>query len=96
MLHLITQSPIDIAIFQRLGLGDDVLFLDKAVLSLLQKSRLITDLTALLAQHQLYVLTDDLEVRGISPSELLTGIKAIDYNGFVNLTVKNTLIQSWS
>ena len=96
MLHLIAQSPIDMAIFQRLGAGDDVLFLDKAVLNLLQQGSLNTVLTALLTQHQLYALADDLEVRGISSAELLKGIKAIDYAGFVNLTVKNPLIQTWS
>jgi tRNA 2-thiouridine synthesizing protein B len=96
MLHLIAQSPIDMAIFQRLGAGDDVLFLDKAVLNLLQKGYLSTVLTTLLAQHQLYVLSDDLELRGISPSELLMGLNIIDYSGFVDLTVKNPLIQTWS
>ena len=96
MLHLIAQSPIDTAIFQRLGAGDDLLFLDKAVLNLLQKGSLNKTLTALLAQHQLYALADDLEVRGIRAAELLKGIKAIDYADFVELTVKNPLIQTWS
>jgi len=96
MLHLIAQSPIDTAIFQRLGAGDDLLFLDKAVLNLLQKGQLNKTLTALLAQHQLYALADDLEVRGIRAAELLKGIIAIDYAGFVELTVSNPLIQTWS
>jgi tRNA 2-thiouridine synthesizing protein B len=96
MLHLIAQSPIDSAIFQRLGAGDDVLFLDKAVLNLLQKSQLNKTLTALLAQHQLYALANDLEVRGIIPEELLKGIIVIDYAYFVELSVKNSLIQTWS
>ena len=96
MLHLITQSPIDMAIFQRLGAGDDVLFLDKALLNLLQKGQLNKAITALLAQHQLYALANDLEVRGIIPEELLKGIIVIDYTGFVELSVKNSLIQTWS
>ncbi len=96
MLHLIAQSPIDKAIFQRLGAGDDVLFLDKAVLNLLQKGCLSTALTSLLAQHQLYALADDLELRGIGSAELLKGLKVIDYAGFVDLTVKNIHIQTWS
>ena len=96
MLHLITQSPIDRAIFQRLGAGDDVLFLDKAVLNLLQKGCLSTALRSLLAQHQLYALADDLELRGIGSAELLKGLKVIDYAGFVDLTVKNIHIQTWS
>jgi tRNA 2-thiouridine synthesizing protein B len=96
MLHLIVQSPIDSAIFQRLGAGDDLLFLDKAVLNILQKGQFNDSLTALLAQHQLYALANDLEVRGIIPEELLKGIIVIDYVGFVELSVKNSLIQTWS
>jgi tRNA 2-thiouridine synthesizing protein B len=96
MLHLIAQSPIDSAIYQRLGAGDDVLFLDKAVLNLLQKGQLNKTLTALLAQNQLYALANDLEVRGIIPEELLKGIIVIDYAYFVELSVKNSLIQTWS
>ncbi len=96
MLHLIAQSPIDSAILQRLGAGDDVLFLDKAVLNLLQKGQLNKTLTALLVQHQLYALANDLEVRGIIPEELLKGIIVVDYAGFVELSVKNSLIQTWS
>ena len=96
MLHLIAQSPIDCAIFQRLGAGDDLLFLDKAVLNLLQKGQLNKTLTALLVQHQIYALANDLEVRGIIPEELLKGIIVIDYAYFVELSVKNSLIQTWS
>jgi len=96
MLHIIAQSPIDSAIFQRIGAGDDVLFLDKALLNLLQKGRLSKILTPLLAEHQLYALADDLEVRGISSAEMLEGITVIAYSDFVNLTVKNSLIQIWS
>ena len=49
-----------------------------------------------LEQNRLYVLADDLEVRGIAVSELVTGIEVIDYAGLVALTVKNPVIQSWS
>jgi sulfur relay protein TusB/DsrH len=96
MLHLITQSPIDRAIFQRLETGDDVLFLDKAVLNLLQRGSLNTALTSLLTQYQFYVLIDDLEVRGVGSAELLKGLNVIDYTGFVELAVKNIHIQTWS
>ena len=96
MLHIIAQSPIDSAIFQRIGAGDDVLFLDKAVLNLLEKGLLSEVLRSLLFEYQFFALADDLEVRGISSSELLQGITVITYSDFVNLTVKNSLIQTWS
>ena len=96
MLHLIFQSPIDSAILERIDSGDDVLFLENAVLRILKKGSLCPVLTQLLTQNRLYVLIDDIEVRGIATAELLEGIDVIDYSGMVDLTVKNPVIQSWS
>ncbi len=96
MLHLIFQSPIDSAILERIDSGDDVLFLENAVLRILKKGSLCVALTQLLMQNRLYVLVEDIEVRGIAIAELVEGIEVIDYSGMVDLTVKNPVIQSWS
>jgi tRNA 2-thiouridine synthesizing protein B len=96
MLHLIFQSPIDSAILERIDSGDDVLFLENAVLRILKKGSFCAALTQLLIQNRLYVLVDDIEVRGIGIAELLEGIEVIDYSGMVDLTIKNPVIQSWS
>ena len=95
MLHLIFQSPIDIAILERIDSGDDVVFLENAVLRTLQKGSLSNTLTQLLKQNRLYVLVDDIEVRGTAANELVNGIEVIDYSELVRLTVKNPVIQSW-
>lgn len=96
MLHLIFQSPIELAVLERIALGDDVVFLENAVLRILEKGSLSASLTQLLKQNRLYVLADDIDVRGIQLSELVTGIEVIDYDELVILTVKNPVIQSWS
>ena len=96
MLHLIFQSPIETAILERIDSGDDVLFLENAVLRLLAKGTLYTTLTKLLNHNRLFVLANDIKVRGISASELVKGIEVIDYSEWVNLTIKNPLIQSWT
>jgi tRNA 2-thiouridine synthesizing protein B len=96
MLHLIFQSPIETAILERMGAGDEVVFLENAVLRLLQKGQLSEMLIQLQQHHRLYVLTEDLIVRGIAVDTLVTGIEVIDYAELVELTVKNPLIQSWS
>ena len=96
MLHLIFQSPIELALLERIVSGDEVVFLENAVLRILAKGSLCTRLMQCLEQNRLYVLADDLEVRGIAVSELVTGIEVIDYAGLVALTVKNPVIQSWS
>jgi len=96
VLHLIFQSPIDIAILERIDSGDDVVFLENSVLRILQNGLLRDTLTQLLTRSRLFVLSDDIEVRGITTDELIKGIEAIDYDGLVALTVKNPVIQSWS
>ena len=96
MLHLIFQSPIEIATLDRIDSGDDVVFLENAVLRILQNGNLSETMTQLLTQNRLCVLAEDIEVRGIAAHELVNGIDVIDYSELVRLTVKNPVIQSWS
>ncbi len=96
MLHLISQSPIESAVLERVADGDELVFLDNAVLRLLQQGELNQILSVLLKNHRLYVLADTLTVRGISVEELVQGISVIDYPQLVALTIKHSVIQSWS
>lgn len=48
MLHLISQSPIDKALLDRIDKGDDVVFVENAVLQILQKGHLSYLLTQLI------------------------------------------------
>ena len=96
MLHLIFQSPIQTAVLERSASGDDVVFLESSVLWLLEKGSLKSILAPMLKQNRLYVLKEDVEVRGIQASELIIGIAVIDYKELVDLTVQNPHIQSWT
>lgn len=95
MLHLVFQSPVETAVLERIDAGDDVVFLENAVLRVLQQGNLKDALTELLKASRLYVISDDIAVRGILPDELINGMEVIDYAGLVTLTVKNPVIQSW-
>jgi tRNA 2-thiouridine synthesizing protein B len=95
MLHLIFQTPIDIAILERIDSGDDVVFLENSVLRILKKGSLNDTLAKLLNRNRLCVLVNEIEVRGIAADELVNGIEIIDYSELVRLTVKNPVIQSW-
>lgn len=95
MLHLIFQSPIEIAILERIEAGDAAVFLENAVLRVLRNGVLHETLTQLLGTNRLYVLSQDLAVRGIAADELVEGIEVIDYADLVELTVHNRVIQSW-
>ena len=96
MLHLIFQSPIETALFERFDAGDVAVFLESSVLRLLQNSLLADSLRQQLSKNRLCVLADDLSIRGISTDELVNGIEVIDYVELVKLTVDNPVIQSWS
>lgn len=95
MLHLVFQSPIPCAVLERISPGDEVVFLENAVLGLLHKSNQDA-LTGLLEHCRLFVLSDDMRARGILADELIVGMEVIDYAGLVALTVKNPVIQSWT
>jgi tRNA 2-thiouridine synthesizing protein B len=96
VLHLIFQSPIETAIFERVDSGDIVVFLENAVLHIIQDSAISAKLTQQLSNHRLCVLSNDIVVRGIAPNELIKGFEVIDYAGLVELTVNNRIIQSWT
>jgi len=95
VLHLVFQSPVEIAVLDRIDAGDDVVFLENAVLRVLQQGNLNDALSELLKSTRLYVISDDIAVRGILPEELVKGMEVIDYGGLVTLTVNNPVIQSW-
>lgn len=96
MLHLVFQSPIEIAILERIEAGDAVVFLENAVLRVLRNGVLHEILTQLLGTNRLCVLSQDVAVRGIAADELVEGIEIIDYADLVELTVSNRVVQSWS
>lgn len=95
MLHLIFQSPTDNAVLERMASGDVAVFLESAVLGVLQKGKLADVLSSRLNGNRLCVLSEDMAIRGILESELVDGLEVIDYSGLVRLTVENPLITSW-
>ena len=95
MLHLVFQSPIDPATLDRMAFGDVAVFLESAVLGLMQNSKFADMLSNNLNTNRLCVLSEDMVIRGILQSELVPGLEVIDYPGLVNLTVENPLITSW-
>jgi len=96
VLHLVFQSPIEAAVLERIDSGDVVVFLENAVLRVLQNSVISDAVTQQLGKNRLCVLSDDIAIRGISPNELIEGLEVIDYAGLVELTVNNPIVQSWT
>lgn len=96
MLHLISQSPLKQEIVERIAVGDDVVLQQATLWAALQGHVDNAKLLQLLAlPSQVYVLQEMLEVHGIDPLQILTGVNVIDYPGLVELTVKNPVIHTW-
>lgn len=96
MLHLISASPIEMAVLERIAGGDSVVFLENAVLWILRNGSLSARLSEMSVDHRLYAMSDDLLMRGIDKVEIVPGIETIDYTGLVELAVAHPLIQSWN
>ena len=97
MLHLIYQSPVEDSVIQRIESGDDVVFFENAVFRVNKKSLQSTELEQMLVNNvHLYVLSDELVIRGVNTDELVLGIAVIDYSGLVTLTEKNKIIRTWN
>ncbi len=96
MLHLLSLSPLQAAVIERIGHGDDVALVDSAVCAALaghQDNQLLQQLLA--NACRVYALQEMLLAHGIESQRLLVGVEPIDYAGLVELTVKNPVIHSW-
>jgi tRNA 2-thiouridine synthesizing protein B len=96
MLHLIYQSPLESATLERIAINDSILFMENALFRLLKSNKNASELESMSTQYSLFVLDDEIEIRGIHPNELIAGIKVIDYQTFVTLTINHLLIQTWN
>ncbi|MFK5948362.1 MAG: sulfurtransferase complex subunit TusB [Methylococcales bacterium] len=97
MLHLIFQSPIDDALLQRIESLDSVVFFENAIFQINKNGILSIQFKQMLENRiSLYVLDVELETRGLNITELVSGVKVINYSEFVELTEQNKVIKTWS
>lgn len=96
MLHLIFQTPLNIAVLQRIDACDDVVLQGGAVWNAVRGHVLQSELESLLAKNcRLHVLREELELNGIAERRLQPGVDVIDYAGLVELTVSNKVNKTW-
>jgi len=98
-LHTVNKSPLDRTALEsavkHATKGSAVLMIEDGIYGAMKntiKSSLITDA---MGDISFYVLGPDLKARGISESQIIDGIKVVDYNGFVDLVAEHNITQSW-
>lgn len=98
MLHIVNKSPLErnalescLRVAQP---GSAVLLIEDAVYAATRGNAAEAKLRAALGQVKVYVLTPDLDARGMS-DRLAEGFTAVDYDGFVDLVAEHPTSQSW-
>ena len=74
--------------------GGEVLLIEDAVYAATVGSAFEPKLRDALGKFKVYVLQPDLDARGMG-DKLVAGVTAVDYGGFVDLTINNNSCQSW-
>lgn len=99
-LHLVSRSPAGSRALEqclaRAGEGDAVLLLEDGVYAAAEGSALGGMLRAAVGRVAVYVLAPDLDARGLDISGLASGVRPVDYSGFVALTTAHNPIVSWT
>lgn len=91
MLHIINKSPFNsdayMSCMRFAQTNDVILLIEDGVIAALQHAKM--------DQPVVYALEADLRARGLL-DRVLPNIQLINYNGFVDLTVRHYPIQNWS
>ena len=99
MLHTINKSPFERnsleACLRLAKQGSSILLIEDGVYAA-AKSTVVSDkVTKAMEGITFYVLGPDAKARGVRETQLMDGIKVVDYNGFVDLVAEHDNVQSW-
>ena len=96
MLHTVNHSPFRSDSFNTalryLLPGDVMLLIEDGVYGALENTKFTAKIKEAMAKNQICVLEPDLLARGVS--NVIEGIKKVDYDGFVELTEQHQ-VTSW-
>lgn len=98
MLHTVNKSPFDNGTlrcclkFARQGSA--VLLIEDGVYAAVKDTAVAKDVQAAMGSVAIYALRPDVEARGMQ-NRVLDGIRLVDYEGFVDLVVEHSAVQSW-
>lgn len=89
------KSDAFVSCLKRALPGSSILLYEDAVLNAINASPIKQELTQALTEFSIYVLLPDLQARGMTDL-LITGIKTIQYDDFVDLVTAHHPVVSWN
>jgi len=99
ILHTVNKSP-----FEKSSLdsclryaksGGAVLLIEDGIYAALAGTAFEKAVATAMRELDFYCLAPDMKARGFSSSNMIDGIKLVDYAGFVDLTVEYEKVQAW-
>ncbi len=97
MLHIVNKSPADrptLSTVLRVARSGAILLIEDAVCAATRGHAAEAAIREALVRFKIYVLTPDLEARGLA-DRVLEGVTGVDYGGFVDLVAEHPNCQSW-
>jgi tRNA 2-thiouridine synthesizing protein B len=98
-LHTVNKSPFAtqalLSCLNHAKDGDAVLMIEDGVYGGMAGTGLAEIVSETGKQVSLYVLTPDLDARGIDAGRLMSPVKGVDYAGFVDLVTSHDRTQAW-
>jgi tRNA 2-thiouridine synthesizing protein B len=98
-LHTINKSPFERTAFasalNHLKPGDSVLMIEDAVVGARKASAFADRLAKAAESCSVYVLGPDLAARGMGETDVIEGVRLVDYGGFVDLVAAHDRTQAW-
>jgi len=99
MLHIVNKSPFEKnsldSCLNHAKEGASVLLIEDGIYGVIKGSAAMDKIKAASSKCKIYVLGPDAKARGIDEGQIIEGIDAVDYSGFVDLVTKHDNVQSW-
>ena len=98
MLHIVNKSPLQNgaldSCLRMAKAGSQILLIEDAVYAATAGNASEGKIRAAMENCKVFVLEPDLAARGLG-DRVIEGVSAVDYGGFVELTIANPNCQSW-
>ncbi len=99
ILHTVNKSPFEKnsleSCLRYAKSGSAVLLIEDGIYAALAGTTFEQRVTTAMSELDFYCLASDVKARGFSSSNVMDGIKLVDYAGFVDLTVEYEKVQAW-
>lgn len=98
ILHTVNRSPFSSnclrSCLEIAAPDSGIILIEDGVYGALRGTEFTDQMSAILSNHKVYALIPDLQARGIQ-GNVIDGIEAVDYSGFVTLCTQFDKVVSW-